>query len=65
MIPQAFFEKNPFGYLFLKTGMVIKQKRVSNLHRTATTSYPCFLPNLGEFTGSWSYKTYPPAKVIL
>ena len=33
--------------------------RVSYLHRTATTAYPCYLPVLGEFSGSWSYKTYP------
>lgn len=29
-------------------------------HRS--TIYPCFLPNLGEFNGSWSYKTYPLQK---
>ena len=37
----------------------IAQKKVSYLHRTATTIYPCFIPNLGEFDRSWSYKTYP------
>lgn len=26
-------------------------------HRS--TIYPCFLPDLGEFNRSWSYKTYP------
>lgn len=36
-----------------------KKERVSYLHRTATTAYPCYLPVLGEFSGSWSYKTYP------
>ena len=29
------------------------------LHRTATTSYPCFGQDLGEFRGSWSCRTYP------
>ncbi len=40
-----------------------KQKRVSDLYRTATTAYPCSIPRLGEFCGSWSYKTYPTAKI--
>jgi len=31
-------------------------------HRS--TTYPCFLPDLGEFSGSWSHKTYPAAKVV-
>ena len=26
-------------------------------HRS--TAYPCFLPDLGEFGGSWSYETCP------
>jgi hypothetical protein len=30
-------------------------------HRS--TTYPCFLPDLGEFSGSWSHKTYPAAKI--
>ena len=29
------------------------------MYRTATTTYPCCLPTLGEFSGSWSYTTYP------
>ncbi len=29
-------------------------------HRS--TAYPCFLPDLGEFSRSWSYKTYPLQK---
>ena len=29
-------------------------------HRS--TIYPCFIPNLGEFNRSWSYKTYPLQK---
>ena len=39
------------------------KKRVSYLYRTATTAYPCSIPCLGEFCRSWSYKTYPSAKV--
>jgi len=29
----------------------------SYLYRTATTTYPCCLPALGDFSRSWSYKT--------
>ena len=29
-------------------------------HRS--TTYPCFLPDLGEFSRSWSHKTYPLQK---
>ena len=36
-----------------------QKRRVSYLYRTATTAYPCYLPVLGEFSRSWSYKTYP------
>ena len=39
------------------------KKGVSYLYRTATTAYPCFLPDLGEFSRSWSYKTYPKTKL--
>lgn len=35
------------------------EKRVSLLHRTATTRYRCFDQDLTEFPGSWSYRTYP------
>ncbi len=35
------------------------KKGASELHRTATTSYPCFDQDLGEFRGSWSCRTYP------
>ena len=45
--------------VFFKYG---SKKRVSDLYRTATTAYPCSIPRLGEFCGSWSYKTYPPQK---
>ena len=41
-----------------------KKKRVSLLYRTATTFYPCCGQALGEFKGSWSYRTYPTAKVL-
>jgi hypothetical protein len=30
------------------------QKKASQ-NRTATTTYPCYLPVLGEFSGSWSF----------
>ncbi len=40
-----------------------KKERVSYLYRTASTAYPCYLPVLGEFSRSWSYKTYPTAKL--
>lgn len=39
------------------------KKRASYLYRTATTIYPCSVPGLGGFNGSWSYKTCPAAKV--
>lgn len=29
---------------------------MANPYRTATTIYPCFLPDLGEFDRSWSYR---------
>ena len=38
---------------------IVIKNRASYLHRTATTAYPCFLPDLGGFSRSWSYKTYP------
>ncbi len=41
---------------------MLGKKRVSYLYRTATTAYPCYLPILGEFSRSWSYKTYPLQK---
>ena len=41
---------------------IFNKKWVSPLYRTAQPSYPCFLPNLGELVGSWSYKTYPLQK---
>jgi len=39
------------------------KKRASDLYRTASTAYPCYLPVLGEFSRSWSYKTCPVAKL--
>jgi len=41
----------------------LRGKKVGKLltsHRS--TTYPCFLPDLGEFSRSWSYKTCPPQK---
>ncbi len=49
-----------FGIIPLELSI---KKWVSYLYRTATTIYPCFLPDLGEFNRSWPYKTYPSAKV--
>lgn|GEM_PF-3885343 len=37
--------------------MTFKRKKASYLYRTATTAYPCYIPVLGEFSRSWSYKT--------
>ena len=48
--------------LVVSQSRVIKQRRVSYSYRTATTSYPCYIPVLGDFRGSWSYKTYPMQK---
>lgn len=45
--------------------LAANKKRVSLLHRTATTPYPCFGQDLGEFGGSWSCRTYPTAKLRL
>ena len=39
------------------------KKGVSLIYRTATTTYPCCGQALGEFSGSWSYTTYPGTKV--
>lgn len=41
---------------------MVQKKWVSLIYRTATTAYPCFLPDLGEFSRSWSYMTYPRQK---
>ncbi len=41
-----------------------QQKRGKLLTSHRSTTYPCYLPILGEFSGSWSYKTYPAAKII-
>ena len=32
--------------------IIAKKKRVSYLHRTATTTYPCSIPRLGESVGA-------------
>ena len=58
-------EKQNFFIDYVKIRKEIgKKKGVSPLYRTASTTYPCFLPDLGEFSRSWSYKTYPGAKLI-
>ena len=41
------------------------KKRESLVHRTATTSYPCYGQVLGEFGGSWSCTTFPTANVVI
>ena len=41
------------------------KKRVSLLHRAATTNYPCCDQALGEFIGSWPCRTYPTTKIHL
>ena len=35
------------------------KKRVSYLHRTATTAYPCFLPDLGDSAGAGRIRLTP------
>ncbi len=35
-------------------GMGIKKWQAR--YRTATTAYPCYIPVLGEFSRSWSYR---------
>ena len=41
------------------------EKRESLVHRTATTSYPCYGQVLGEFGGSWSCTTFPTANIAI
>ena len=36
-----------------------KEKPDKLLISHRSTAYPCFLPDLGEFSGSWSYETCP------
>ena len=57
--PAAGYELSATGRLPRGEG---KKKRVSYLHRTATTFYPCCGQALGEFKGSWSCRTYPWCK---
>ncbi len=42
--------------------IIIIQKKGKLLISHRSTIYPCYLPILGEFDGSWSYKTYPLQK---
>lgn len=51
--------------LLLNYQLAFIKKWVSYLYRTATTAYPCYLPVLGDFSRSWSYKTYPLQKYKL
>ncbi len=46
-----------------QAGVSLYEKRESYAHRTATTSYPCCIPALGEFRGSWSCTTFPRANI--
>ena len=39
------------------------KKGASIPYRTASTACPCFVPDLGESGGSWSYRTCPAAKL--
>ena len=39
------------------THMYKIKKLASYSHRTATTTYPCYIPVLGGFSRSWPYKT--------
>jgi hypothetical protein len=41
------------------------KKRVSYLHRTATTIYPCCIPTLGDSTGAGRTRLTLGAKVRL
>ncbi len=40
---------------------VIKKGKLLMSHRS--TTYPCYLPVLGEFSRSWSHKTYLGTKI--
>ena len=61
------FSGTPFCFLDSRRQLLFhleyaQKKWVSYLYRTATTSYPCCCQALGEFKGSWSYRTYPLQK---
>ena len=47
----------------MNEGRKLYKKRESPVHRTATTSYPCCLPALGGFRGSWSCTTFPRLQI--
>ena len=40
----------------------VMKKRVSYLHRTATTTYPCLIPHLGESVGAGRIRLTPAQK---
>jgi len=42
---------------------VLPKKAGKRLISHRSTAYPCFLPDLGEFSGSWSYETCPDCKI--
>ncbi len=58
-LPNIFLKFSPLN----KELLFLTKKWVSYLCRTATTAYPCCLPTLGEFSRSWSHRTYPATKV--
>jgi hypothetical protein len=58
-MPECFKQKEKITHSKSGTTGSLYKKWVSYLYRTATTAYPCYLPILGEFSRSWSYKTYP------
>ena len=36
----------------LQIRILLRRKMASDLHRTATTTYPCCVPTLGDFAGA-------------
>lgn len=66
-LKQLTFKQQHVGWYQTFIPETVKPRRIkkgaSYSYRTATTSYPCFVPDLGELRGSWSYKTYPAAKL--
>ena len=49
--------------IYVKIKKEYKNKKWQIGYRTASTVYPCFLPDLGEFDRSWSYR-FATAKVL-
>jgi len=49
------------SFIVLKSSLIlglVKRRKVSYFHRSATTFLPCCIPALGRFKGSYSWKTY-------